>query len=104
MTVLAGAALTLGPQVLVLGTVYFLLGYLVYGTLMATPVRWQQSAREPAAGRDLQLCRRGALDDQRLPVRQPQRAGRAGAQLLPLTAPTMMMLRLALGRCRRKTS
>ncbi len=95
---LAGAVIVLNPGVFLLATVYFLLGYLVFGIIMASAGSLGTNMRESqqlagvfsfAAGIPYMIA--GVL------FSNPNALIARVLSFFPLTAPAMMMLRLPLG-------
>ena len=96
--VVAGAILVSNPATLVLAAVYFLLGYLVFGIIMATAGSLGTNVRESQqlAGiftfpSGIPYMVAGFL------IANPNAPIARILSFIPLTAPTMMMLRLPLG-------
>jgi ABC-2 type transport system permease protein len=95
--VAAGLAVALNPRIFALSALYFVLGYLLYGTLMAAAGALGTSMRESQqlAG----LFSFGAavpLMFNSLIFTSPNGAISRALSYFPLTAPTTMMLRLPL--------
>jgi ABC-2 type transport system permease protein len=94
----AGAAVALNPMVFVLSTIYFLLGYLVYGTLMAAAGALGTNVRE--SQQIAALFSFTAFVPYMLSGfiwMNPNMALARALSYFPLTAPTMMMFRLPYG-------
>lgn len=96
--VVAGAVIVLNPATFVLAAVYFLLGYLVFGIIMATAGSLGTNVRESQqlAGiftfpSGIPYMIAGFL------IANPNASIARVLSFIPLTAPTMMMLRLPLG-------
>ncbi len=96
--VVAGAAITLNPSTFVLSAVYFLLGYLVFGIIMATAGSLGTNVRESQQMAGL-FSFAGAIPYMfgGLLFANPHAPIARVLSFFPLTAPTMMMLRLPLG-------
>ncbi len=95
---LAGAVIALNPMVFVLAALYFLLGYLVYGTLMAAAGSLGSNMRESQqmAGLFSFMAAVPYMLNGFIWMNPNMPLARA-LSYFPLTAPTMMMLRLPLG-------
>jgi ABC-2 type transport system permease protein len=95
---IAGAVIALNPQMFLLAGVYFLLGYLIYGTLMAAAGALGTSMRESqqiASLFSLMAAIPYMLNG--FIWMNPNMPLARALSYFPLTAPTMMMLRLPVG-------
>lgn len=95
---IAGAVVALNPLVFLLAALYFLLGYLMYGTLMAAAGSLGTSMRESQqmAGLFSFMAAIPYMLNGFIWMNPNMPLARA-LSYFPLTAPTMMMLRLPLG-------
>jgi ABC-2 type transport system permease protein len=96
--VVAGAAAALNPRVLVLGVAYFVLGYLLYGTLMAAAGALGTNMRESQqmAGLFTFFAAVPFMFNTFI-IANPNSSMARALSIFPLTAPTAMMLRLPFG-------
>ncbi len=94
----AGSVFALNPAMLVLALAYFVLGYLVFGIIMATAGALGSNMRESQQLAGIfSFLAAGPYMLGGLVVANPNALLARALSFFPLTAPTMMMLRLPLG-------